>query len=236
MEEAQIPVILLNETLGNELLIGGKMNVAEARESLNNYALTPTYDFKKIKFKVTSDVVVKEKLSENVLGFLEGTDKKDEVLVITAHMDHLGIHDGEIYYGADDDGSGTATVLEIAEAFSLAAANGIRPRRSILFMPVAGEEKGLLGSSYYTDHPVFELKNTVANLNIDMIGRVDETHEKKNDSMYVYIIGSDKLSSDLHNVNEAANSTYTKLNLDYTFNEPSDPNRFYYRSDHYNFA
>lgn len=236
LEENPIPVILVNETVGNALLSGGKMDYAAVKRSLNDYAMSPTYDFKKIKFQLSSDVIVKEKISENVLGFLEGTDKKDELLVITAHMDHLGVNDGEIYYGADDDGSGTSAVLELAEAFSIAAANGSRPRRSILFMPVSGEEKGLLGSSYYTDHPVFPLRNTVANLNIDMIGRVDEEHEKKNDSMYVYIIGSDKLSSELHTINENANSTYTKINLDYTYNDPSDPNRFYYRSDHYNFA
>lgn len=171
---------------------------------------------------------------ENVLGYLEGSDLKDELLVITAHYDHIGIHDGEIHNGADDDGSGTVAILELAEAFTKAKLEGNGPRRSILFMPVAGEEMGLLGSSYYTENPVFPLENTIADLNIDMIGRMDEKHEGNPD--YVYLIGSDKLSTELHQISEDANTYYSQLELDYTFNEPNDPNRFYYRSDHYNFA
>ncbi|MFZ9054927.1 MAG: RpiB/LacA/LacB family sugar-phosphate isomerase [Flavobacteriales bacterium] len=173
---------------------------------------------------------------KNVLGFIPGRDSilRDEVLVITAHYDHVGIIDGEIYNGADDDGSGTVTVLELAEAFMEAVKAGQGPRRSVLLMTVVGEEKGLLGSEWYADHAIWPLENTVANLNIDMIGRVDENHT--DDNRYVYLIGSDKLSSELHEISETANSTYTNLALDYTFNAPDDPNRFYYRSDHYNFA
>lgn len=173
---------------------------------------------------------------ENVLGFLPGTDKKDEVLVLTAHYDHLGMHDSLIYYGADDDGSGTTAVLEMAKIFSEAAKEGFRPRRSILFMPVSGEEKGLLGSKYYVNHPIFPLEATVANLNTDMIGRTDEKHDSLGIREYVYIIGSDKLSTTLHSINETANTSFTQLELDYTYNRPEDPNRYYYRSDHYNFA
>ncbi|MEO1254789.1 MAG: M28 family peptidase [Bacteroidota bacterium] len=173
--------------------------------------------------------------TENVLGFLKGNEKPDELLVITAHYDHVGIIGGEIHNGADDDGSGTVTVLEIAEAFAAAAKKGKRPKRSILFMTVTGEEKGLLGSRYYTDtDPIFPLENTVANLNIDMVGRVDDTH--KDNSDYVYLIGSDKLSTELHKLSEEVNKTYINLELDYTYNDENDPNRFYYRSDHYNFA
>ena len=155
-------------------------------------------------------------------------------MVITAHYDHVGIIDGEIHNGADDDGSGTVTVLELAEAFMSAVEAGEGPRRSVLLMTVVGEEKGLLGSEWYSDHPVFPLTRTVANLNIDMIGRVDEKHA--DDNRYVYLIGSDKLSTELHAISEAANDAFTQLDLDYTFNDPDDPNRFYYRSDHYNFA
>jgi Zn-dependent M28 family amino/carboxypeptidase len=126
------------------------------------------------------------------------------------------------------------SIMEIAEAFAQAKAAGHGPRRSVLVMPVSGEEKGLLGSRYYSDHPVFPLENTVADLNIDMIGRRDSTHATS--PPYVYVIGSDRLSSDLHAANERANSTYAHLALDYTFNAEDDPNRFYYRSDHYNFA
>ena len=171
----------------------------------------------------------------NILGFLEGTDKKDEVVLITAHYDHVGIQNGVIYNGADDDGSGTCTVMELAEAFAKAKAEGNGPRRSILFMTVTGEEKGLLGSQYYTDKdPIIPLEKTVCDLNIDMIGRIDKIHAPKKD--YVYLIGSDKLSSELHQISEDVNKKYINYQLDYTFNDPKDPNRFYYRSDHYNFA
>ncbi len=176
--------------------------------------------------------------TENVLGYIEGTDKKEEVLVITAHYDHVGmdptLKGDQIFNGADDDGSGTSAVLELAQAFSEAAKAGYRPRRSLLFMTVTAEEKGLLGSEYYTNNPIFPLENTVANLNIDMIGRLDAAH--KDNPKYVYLIGSDKLSSELHKISEAANEKYSQLELDYTFNDENDPNRFYYRSDHYNFA
>ena len=170
---------------------------------------------------------------ENVLGYIEGTDLKDELIIITAHYDHLGKHDSLIFNGADDDASGVAGAMEIAEAFMIAKKEGYGPRRSILIMPVSGEEKGLLGSKYYTDNPVYPLNNTIANLNIDMIGRLDDWHSTGD---YVYLIGSDRLSYDLHNINEEINSNYTKLELDYKYNDEDDPNRYYYRSDHYNFA
>ncbi len=170
---------------------------------------------------------------ENVLGFIEGTDLKEELIIITAHYDHLGKHEDKIFNGADDDGSGTAATLEIAEAFMSAKKEGNGPRRSVLIMPVSGEEKGLLGSKYYTDHPIYPLENTVANLNIDMIGRVDDWHETGD---YVYLIGADRLSQELHDISEQTNDQYIGLELDYTFNTEDDPNRYYYRSDHYNFA
>ncbi len=185
-------------------------------------------------FEAHSVPRVEQLHGENVLGYLVGTDKKDEFVVVTAHYDHLGKAGGEVYNGADDDGSGTVTVLELAQAFAEAKRAGHGPRRSMLFMPVSGEEKGLLGSEWYSDHPVFPLERTVADLNIDMVGRVDPQHAEK--EHYVYVIGSDRLSTDLHRINEAANATYTQLDLDYTFNADSDPNRFYFRSDHYNFA
>lgn len=175
-------------------------------------------------------------VSQNVLGYIPGRDSvlAEELVVITSHYDHVGIIDGEIHNGADDDGSGTVTVLELAEAYMKAVKEGNGPRRSVLLMTVVGEEKGLLGSEWYADHPIWPLENTVANLNVDMIGRVDEAHA--DDNRYVYLIGSDKLSSELHAISEEANTKHTKLALDYTFNAPDDPNRFYYRSDHYNFA
>jgi hypothetical protein len=173
--------------------------------------------------------------SDNILGFFEGSEKSDEIIVVSSHYDHVGINGGEVYNGADDDGSGTVGLLEVVNAFANAAKDGIRPKRSILFLAVTGEEKGLLGSRYYTDNPVYPLDKTITNLNIDMIGRVDPEHESDPD--YVYIIGSTMLSSTLHAVHEAVSSTYLPgLKMDYKYNDKDDPNRFYYRSDHYNFA
>lgn len=172
--------------------------------------------------------------SENVLAFIKGREFPDEVLVISAHLDHVGMKDDKVYNGADDDGSGTIALLEIAEAFKQAVNDGYGPRRSILFLHVTGEEIGLKGSKYYADNPIYPMENTIANLNIDMIGRIDAAHEDNPD--YVYLIGSDMLSQELHDMSEDANKSSMNMNLDYKYNGKSDPNRFYYRSDHYNFA
>lgn len=172
--------------------------------------------------------------SENIWAFIEGSEKPEEIVVISAHYDHLGIKNGEVYNGADDDGSGTVALLEIAQAFSKAKKEGHGPKRSILFLHVTGEEHGLLGSSYYSQNPLFPLANTISDVNIDMIGRHDEFHNDS--SNYVYLIGSDYLSSDLYTICEDANKKYVNLFIDYKYNDKSDPNRFYYRSDHYNFA
>ncbi|HEU4573931.1 MAG TPA: M28 family peptidase [Chitinophagaceae bacterium] len=174
--------------------------------------------------------------ASDVLGVLPGTDLKDEYVFVTAHYDHLGKRDTVIYYGADDDGSGTVSVLEIAEAFAKAKAAGKGPRRSIVFMLNSGEERGLWGSEYYTDHPVFPMDKTTVDLNIDMIGRTDSSRHYGDSTNYVYVVGDDKVSTDLKTISEGMNKKYTKLELDYKFNDPKDPNRIYFRSDHYNFA
>ncbi|MEW7277435.1 M28 family metallopeptidase [Aquimarina sp. 2201CG1-2-11] len=175
--------------------------------------------------------------SENVVAYIKGTEKPEEIIVISAHYDHIGIDkEGNIYNGADDDGSGNVSMLEIAEAFKEAKKDGFGPKRSILFLHVTGEEKGLYGSRFYTENPVFPLEKTIADLNIDMIGRVDKNHEDEDKRNYIYLIGSDRLSTDLHEISEKVNETYTQLDLDYTYNDKDDPNRFYFRSDHYNFA
>ena len=174
--------------------------------------------------------------SSDVLGFLEGGDLKDQVLIISAHYDHLGKKDSVIYFGADDDGSGTVSLLELAAAFSKAKTASKGPRRSILFLANSGEEKGLWGSEFYTDHPLYPLDKTTADLNIDMIGRKDPNRKQGDSNNYIYIVGDDKLSSDLHVISVAINKKYTGLELDYKFNNPKDPMRIYYRSDHYNFA
>jgi len=174
--------------------------------------------------------------SSDVLGFLEGSDLKDQIVVISAHYDHLGKRDTVIYYGADDDGSGTVSVLELAEAFAKAKAAGKGPRRSILFLANSGEEKGLFGSQYYSEHPTYPLDHTTVDLNIDMIGRIDPNRKIGDSTNYVYVVGSDKLSTDLKPISEGNNKKYTKMELDYKFDDPTDPERIYYRSDHYNFA
>jgi Zn-dependent M28 family amino/carboxypeptidase len=190
----------------------------------------------KSKFSIEVDRIASYPTSDNIIGYVQGSDLKDEYIVISAHYDHLGMHKGKIYFGADDDGSGTTALLEIAQAFTLAKNAGHGPRRSILFCAFSGEEKGLLGSEYYTKHPLVPLSNTILDLNIDMIGRLDSTYTALQNPNYIYPIGSNKLSSSLKPLLEEVNSTYTKLKLDYKYDAPDDKNRFYYRSDHYNFA
>lgn len=198
-------------------------------------------NFKPVKLKSKIEVRLDKKMKRlegsNVIGFIEGTDSlfKNEYVFVTAHYDHLGMSDSTvIYHGADDNASGTAAVIGIARAFAEAKKQGIGPKRSIVCMLVSGEEKGLLGSKFYVEFPLFPLNKTVVDINIDMIGRVDDTHA--GNPNYVYVIGSDRLSTELHNINEDVNSRFTKLELDYKYNAPDDPNRFYERSDHYNFA
>ena len=235
-EGTNLPTLFVSRSTCNQWLSGSKTKSVEghlARIQKGKPAKAAELD---ATFSMNIDQSRRQFEAENVLAYMEGSDPelKDEVLVITSHYDHVGIIDGEVHNGADDDGSGTVTVMELARQFTMLNNQGKGPRRSVLFMNVVGEEKGLLGSEYYADHPVFPLGQTVTNLNIDMIGRTDEAHE--DDPRYVYLIGSDKLSSELHEVSEFANESYTELALDYTYNAPDDPNRFYYRSDHYNFA
>lgn len=172
--------------------------------------------------------------SENIWAFIEGSEFPDEIVVLSAHYDHVGIKDGQIYNGADDDGSGTVTLLEIAQAFQIAKKEGHGPKRSVLILHVTGEEHGLHGSRYYSENPLFPLAQTVANVNIDMIGRHDPEHEDSNN--YMYSIGANRLSSELHQIIVEMNQKHTGLKLEYRYDAPDDPNRFYFRSDHYNFA
>jgi Zn-dependent M28 family amino/carboxypeptidase len=220
--DAEIYFFLISEKMGKSLVSNMSDTEATATVSAN-----VTVNFKS---------VLETKPSENVAAIIKGSEKPDEYIILSSHLDHVGVNDkGEVFNGADDDGSGTVSILEIAEAFKTAADNGHGPKRSIIFLNVTGEEKGLLGSRYYTDYePLVPLANTVANLNIDMIGRIDPKRE--GDRNYIYLIGSDKLSTELHNISEEVNKEFTNVELDYTYNDENDPNRFYYRSDHYNFA
>ena len=199
---------------------------------------TPLKKIKPSTFTFKTSMKLTTVKSENVLGYLEGTDKKDELVIVTAHYDHIGKKtsgDGDlINNGADDDGSGTVAVMELAKVFAQAKKDGKGPRRSMLFMTVTGEEEGLLGSGYYSENPIFPLEKTVVDLNIDMIGRKDPQH--KDSAPYVYVVGSDKLSMELHMLSESTNKTYTNLIFDYTYNDPNHPERIYQRSDHWNFA
>lgn len=233
-----LPVISISPALANDLLKSGGVTIESLQKQI---AETKKPASKEVEVSLCATAVKKEVKvrAENVLGFLEGSDPKlkKEILVVTGHYDHIGLTSSgpdKVNNGADDDGSGTTGVLMIAEAFSKAKKAGKGPKRSILFMTVVGEEKGLLGSEWYSEHPVFPLEKTITNLNIDMIGRVDPEHEKQPD--YIYIIGSDMLSSDLDRIGKKANADYVKMNLDMKYNNRTDPNQFYYRSDHYNFA
>ena len=231
--KVDMPTIFISKNMANDIL----QKSSSVNEIQNKISNTQTPLNSGINTKIIIDIKnnIKKISSENVLGFIEGSDLKEQLIVVTAHYDHLGMENKKVIFnGADDDGSGTVAVIALAEAFAKAKKEGFGPRRSILFMTVAGEEKGLLGSSYYVEHPEFPLINTVCDLNIDMIGRIDEKH--KNNPNYIYLIGSDKLSSDLHSISENVNKTYSNLELDYTYNDEKDKNRFYYRSDHYNFA
>ena len=196
-------------------------------------------DYKVVKRKLRfnyKEQSVEKANSSNIIAILEGTDKKDEYVFLTAHYDHIGKRGTVINYGADDDGSGTVSVLEMAEAFAKAKAEGNGPRRSIVFMTVSGEEKGLWGSEYYADHPTVPLTKTTVDLNIDMVGRIDPKRKYGDSLNYVYVIGDDKLSTDLKPLSESVNKKFTNLELDYKYNDPLDTERIYYRSDHYNFA
>jgi hypothetical protein len=220
--EPEIYFFLISEKLGKALVSNIETSMKPANVDT--------------KFNMTFESSMEPKPSENVAAIIKGSEKPDEYIIISSHLDHVGVNaDGEVYNGADDDGSGTVSILEIAEAFKTAADAGHGPKRSIIFLNVTGEEKGLLGSRYYTDYePLVPLANTVANLNIDMIGRIDPKREGNRN--YIYLIGSDKLSMDLHNISEQVNDEFMNIELDYTYNDENDPNRFYYRSDHYNFA
>ncbi|TXI85772.1 MAG: M28 family peptidase [Crocinitomicaceae bacterium] len=192
--------------------------------------------------KLTVEVVAKLNpkpayiFTENVMAFVEGSDPvlKEEVIVVSAHYDHIGRVGNKIFNGADDNATGTAALLEMAQAFQVAKDQGKNPKRSYLFVALTGEEMGLLGSAYYVSNPWIPLSNTITDLNIDMVGRTTKPTEK--DTFAVYLIGSNRLSNELHLWSEQANKLFCQLQLDYTYNDLNDPLRLYYRSDHYNFA
>lgn len=184
--------------------------------------------------------------TQNVVAVWEGSDPvlKNEMVAIGAHYDHDGMNpnargEDKIWNGADDDGSGTTGVLAIAEALAKSAK---RPKRSILFVWHAGEEKGLWGSEYFTKFPTVDLKNVVTQLNIDMIGRSKKPGDTnpKNAELSgeneIYVIGSKMMSTQLGAVTDSVNSSFLKLNYNFKYDDPKDPNRFFFRSDHFHYA
>ena len=220
-------IVTVSENVAKAIL-GSDFETAKSNTSLiKSFPANVLLDIKKVVITTQSS---------DVVGVLPGTDLKDEYLVVSAHYDHLGMRNGAIYYGADDDGSGTVSILQMAQAFAKAKADGKGPRRSILFLANSGEEEGLWGSDYFTSHPTIPLDKVTADLNIDMIGRTDSSRKVGDSLNYVYVVGDDKLSTDLRKISEDANKKNLKMELDYKFNEPNDRNRIYFRSDHYNFA
>lgn len=235
-----LPVITVGTAVANQILAGANTNLADVKKKIAE-SLKPATTTIKIPVAFAAKLEEEDIKADNVLGFLEGSDPKlkNEVLVVTGHYDHIGLVNDpnatdKVNNGADDDGSGTTGVLMLAEAFAKAKKAGKGPKRSILFMTVVGEEKGLWGSEWYSDHPIFPLANTITNLNIDMIGRGDDN--RPGDNNFVYIIGSNMLSDDLDKIGKKANTDYVNIVMDEKYNNRTDPNQFYYRSDHYNFA
>jgi len=228
---------------------------AEAREPLPSFRL----DDVTLTFDINTDYqIVRTRLTQNVVGLVEGSDPqlKQTYVAFGAHYDHVGYAEGEvesgadgprrngapgfvtagaesdrIWNGADDDGSGTVTLMALARAYAL----GPRPKRSMLFVWHAGEENGRWGSLYFVDHPTVNLDRVVAQLNVDMIGR--NRDDKASEANTVYLVGSDRISSELDTIAQAANQSLTKpLHIDYEFNDPADPEQVYVRSDHYSYA
>ncbi|WP_231582655.1 M28 family peptidase [Pedobacter sp. BMA] len=237
------PRIAISTALANDLFKSANTTVADVQKKITDNQ-APASQILTVPFSASAAKAETAVRCENVLGYLEGSDPvlKKEVLVLTGHYDHIGLVNDpnatdKVNNGADDDGSGTTGVLLMAKAFVDAKKAGKGPKRSILFMTVVGEEKGLWGSDWYSEHPVFPVANTIADLNTDMIGRIGEEYLGKPDSAnYIYSVGSKMLSSELHDLNERVNATYTKMKLDYKYDDPKDPEQIYYRSDHYNFA
>jgi hypothetical protein len=221
-----IPSVTVSYNVASEIF--GKTVDTTALKTEPAQELKTNFSFTANKEKITYQ-------ASNVIGLLPAKKPSDEYMFITAHYDHLGGNDTTIYYGADDDGSGTVGVIELAEAFAKAAKKGDGANRNIVFMTVSGEENGLLGSEYYSEHPIFPMEKTSVDLNMDMIGRIDPKY--KGDSMnYTFIIGEDQISSELITITDSINKHLVGLEIDRRFNDVKDPNRYYSRSDHYNFA
>ncbi len=183
--------------------------------------------------------------TQNVVAVWEGSDPvlKNEYVAVGAHYDHVGtgtpVNGDAIYNGADDDGSGTTAVLAMAEAL---AKTTPRPKRSVIFIWHCGEEKGLWGSKYFVENPTVPLAKIVTQLNIDMIGRSKQAGDTNPANVNltgpneIYVIGSKMMSTELGQLSERVNRAYLNLSFNYKYDDPADPERFFFRSDHYNYA
>jgi len=238
------PTVTASPKLLNALFQGEKQNAVEVfNRSAANDPVEP-FEFKADKV-VSFTVALKTSpaVTQNVIAVLEGSDPvlKNEYVAIGAHYDHVGVgtpvNGDAIYNGADDDGSGTVATLALAEAFS----RGPRPKRSILFIWHAGEEKGLWGSRYFTESPTVPIGQIITELNIDMIGRTRSENDKPANQPLpkpgeIYIVGSKMMSAELGDLSESVNKSYLNLSFNYKYDDPKDPEQFFYRSDHYNYA
>ncbi|MCI0338909.1 MAG: M28 family peptidase [Acidobacteria bacterium] len=258
------PMVTASDEFFEFLFSGSDVKYAELKEKASKQEPLPSFTLKgvKLSFNLNAEYqIVRTQLTRNVVGVIEGTDPKlkDTYVTFGAHYDHVGYSEGEIvqgangpqrqgtvgrvkagaledriWNGADDDGSGTATLLGVAKAFATAS-NGPKPKRSLMFIWFAGEERGLWGSRYYVDYPSVPLDKIVANLNMDMVGR--NRDDKAEEENTVYLVGSDRISTELHNLTVDANARLGHpLRLDFEMNDPTDLEQVYYRSDHYSYA
>ncbi len=228
-----VNTVFVSSTMLSKILGEQQTKLIRAREKIIKSG-KPKHVVFQTKIKIDQSKAIDQVKGKNVMAYIEGNDLKDELVILSAHYDHIGMRGQDIFNGADDNGSGTSGLLQIARTLQLAKSKNMGPRRSVLCLFTTGEEKGLLGSLYYVHDPILPLEKTIVDINIDMIGRIDKKYQGQ--GKYVYVIGSDRLSLDLHNIHEQINNTYSHFTLDYTYNAESDPNRYYYRSDHYNFA
>lgn len=243
---ASVPAILITPKMAIALFAGEKYEFPAIIKSVQGGEQVPAFDLSPSK-KVSINIAVRNErpTTQNIVAVWEGGDPvlKNEYVAVGAHYDHVGIcapgTADPICNGADDDGSGTTAVLGMAEAVSHVKQ---RPKRSLLFVWHCGEEKGLWGSRYFTDYPTIPLEKIVTQLNIDMIGRgkPEGNTEPRNKDLSgpneIYVIGSKMMSTELGELSENLNKSYLKLNFDYRYDDPADPHRFFFRSDHYNYA
>lgn len=241
-----VPNILMSMRMATALFEGERFDAATLATKIQNGEQVPAFEFSASKsVRITVAVKTEHPITQNIVAVWEGGDPalKNEYVALGAHYDHIGIcapgAADPICNGADDDGSGTTALLSMAEAVSHAKQ---RPKRSILFVWHCGEEKGLWGSRYFTDYPTIPLENIVTQLNIDMIGRskiAGDTNPRDREltpANEIYVIGSKMMSTELGEITERINKSYLNLQYDYRYDDPNDPNRFFFRSDHFNYA